>query len=285
LNDNTISRRQLLAGAATAALTAAGGKTLAQGVRVPHTTMWSPFRVGIQSYSLRGYSLDDALDKTHKLGLTYWEAFQAHIPLTDSAARMADLRAKLENEDIRLFGWGVEGFDGSEARARKVFEFAAKMKIKIITADPEPAAYPIIDKLLKEYRRHDIRVAIHNHGPGARYSTIASVANALRGRHERFGACVDTGHFLRSGEDPVEAVRTFGKRTFEVHIKDVKDKNQFTILGRGDLRTVDLLKELKRLHFDGLVALEYEEHPENPINEIDLCLSTLKDAVEKARNS
>lgn len=264
---------------------AAGAGASGQGVRVKRSTIWSPFRVGIQSYSLRGYSLDDALDKSHKLGLTYWEAFQAHIPLTDSQARMTDVLAKLKREDITLFGWGVEGFDGNEAAARKVFEFARKMNVRVITADPAPAAYPVIDKLLKEYHRHDIRVAIHNHGPGARYSTIASVANALRGRHERFGACVDTGHFLRSGEDPVEAVRTFGKRTFEVHMKDVKDKTQFTVLGQGDLRTVDLLKELKRLHFNGLVALEYEEHPENPINEIDLCLSTLKDAVEKVRNS
>src|SRR5205807_5297193 len=108
-----------------------------------------------------------------------------------------------------------------------------KMGVKVITADPSPAALPVLDKLLKEYSKHDIRIAIHNHGPGARYSSIKSVADALKGHHERLGACVDTGHFLRSGEDPVEAVRTFGHRTYEVHVKDVKDKNQFTVLGLG----------------------------------------------------
>lgn len=284
-SDSKLTRREALATVAGAATIACGGESLAQGVRVVHKTDWWPFRVGMQSYSLRGYGLDDALEKTHKLGLEYWEAFPQHIPMVDQPARIADLLAKLKMADVRLAGWGVVPFDANEAAARKVFEFAIRMGFNIITADPDPAGLRTLDKLLQQYHKHNIRIAIHNHGPGARYDKIASVANALKGHHERIGACVDTGHYLRSGEDPVEAVRTFGHRTYEVHIKDVKDKTRFTILGRGDLRTVDLLRELKRLKFGGLVALEYEEHPENPCNEIDLCLSTLKDAVEKAKYS
>ena len=48
------------------------------------------------------------------------------------------------------------------------------------------------------------------------------------------GACVDTGHYIRSDEDPVEAIERFGKRTFGVHLKDVK-----TIEDGGNRRSRD----------------------------------------------
>ena len=39
----------------------------------------------------------------------------------------------------------------------------------------------------------------------------------------KIGCCIDTGHFLRSREDPVDAAEAFAGRTYGVHLKDVKD--------------------------------------------------------------
>ena len=61
-----------------------------------------------------------------------------------------------------------------------------------------PESFAVLDKVLEQYP--GIYIAIHNHGPGARYDKIADVANAIKGHHERIGACVDTGHYLRSCE-------------------------------------------------------------------------------------
>ncbi len=279
-----LSRRDLLLkGASGAAALALGGRSLAQGVAVRVPGTYGPFAVGFQSYSLRGYGVDEALERTEKFGIEYWEAFQAHMPLTDSPAKISEMLAKLKSHHISMPNWGVEGFDGNAAKARKVFDFAKTMGIRVITADPSPEAFPVLDKLLDEYKVHGIHIAIHNHGPGARYDKISSVEKAIKGHHDRIGACVDTGHYLRSGEDPVEAVRVFGKRVYSVHMKDVKNKTEFTILGKGDLRTADLLYELRKLKYGGLVALEYEEKPENPIIDIDQCLAALKDAVDKVK--
>lgn len=278
------SRRELIArGALGATALAFGGEALAQGVPIKRRGVYGPFHLGIQSYSLRGYKFEEALDRSHGFGLQYWEAFQAHVPLTDSPARIAGYLDKFKANNIKLLAWGVQGFDANEANARKVFEFARAMGIKVITADPSPEALPVLDKLLGEYTKADIRVAIHNHGPGSRYDKISSVANALKGRHVRLGACIDTGHYLRSGEDPVEAVRVFGKRTYGAHLKDVKNQTEFTILGMGDLRLVDFLVALRKTGFEHMVALEYEEKPENPIIDIDLCLAAARDAAEKQR--
>lgn len=273
-----ITRRELMK---TGALAAVGLAATRAGA-LPWDD-YAPFSMGMQSYSLRAFSLEDALAKTKHLGLRHWEAFQAHIPQTDDPAKIKEILGKLRAADVSLPNWGVQGFNSDEAAARKTFEFARLMGIKVISADPTPDSLPVLDKLLEEYKKHNIYIAIHNHGPGARYDKISTVAAALKDHHPRLGACVDTGHYLRSGEDPVEAVRTFGARTYDVHLKDVKDKTQFTEIGLGDLRTVDLLKELLKNKYSGIIALEYEEHEKDPMQYIDICLAATRDAAQKAR--
>jgi len=278
-----LTRRELLhAGAAGLATLALGAKARGQGVtRFPRGN-YSGFRMGIQSYSLRNYGFQEALERTQALGLAYWEAFPAHVPQTDDPSKIAAMLAALKHHRVMLRAWGVVGFDGDEARARQVFQFARAMGIETISADPAPESLPVLDRLLNEYKT--IRVAIHNHGPGARYDKLESVTDALRGHHDRLGACVDTGHTLRSGQDPVDWIRAIGRRVYGVHLKDVKNRTVFTELGMGDLRTADVFRELRRLRYSGIVALEYEENPENPIPGIDVSLGAARDAAAKAVN-
>ncbi len=278
-----LSRRDLLRAGAmgAAALTAVGASSLLEAAaqQVSRESPYWPFRVGIQSYSLRAFDFDTALERTARLGLYYWEAFQAHIPLTDNRSQIEAVLAKMKAQKIRLMAWGVQGFDGNADAARRVFEFAKALKIPVITADPSPESLPILDRLVAQYK---IKIAIHNHGPGSRYDKMSSVQAALKDRHPNIGVCIDTGHALRSGEDPVEWVKFFGKRVYGIHLKDVKDRVQFTEIGRGGLRMVDLLRELRRLNFELCLALEYEENEQNPFPDIDRCLFATRDAVAKA---
>jgi inosose dehydratase len=276
-----ISRRELLrAGALGAAAVALGGQeALADNAA---NDPYGPFFIGIQSYSLRGFGFDAAIERTQKLGLRYWEAFQAHVPLTEDPAKQKEILARFKAAKIRLVSWGVEGFSSDEAAARRRFEFAKAMGIVTITADPAPDAFDMLDRLVARYR---VNIAIHNHGPGARWEKIDQIQIALRDHHPRIGVCIDTGHLMRSGEDPVEAVRVFGKRVMAIHLKDVKktaNGYEFTELGKGDMDTTALFRALHRLKFRGLVALEYEEHADNPGPYLSLCLSATQDAIQKA---
>jgi sugar phosphate isomerase/epimerase len=107
------------------------------------------------------------------------------------------------------------------------------------------------------------------------------VQDALRGQPEWIGACVDTAHFLRSGEDPVQAVRRFGKRVYAVHVKDVKDRTRYTLLGEGDLDLVGFLRTLQRIGFKGCLALEYEETPDDPLPALRACLQAVQRALQQ----
>ncbi|CUU35605.1 MAG: sugar phosphate isomerase/epimerase [Armatimonadetes bacterium] len=239
---------------------------------------YHPFQMGIQSYSLRGFGFEEALKRTRQLGLEWVEAFPMHFPYFAPREQWASMKEMVARTQTQVVAYGVVGFGADEKAARGVFEFAKAMGIKVITADPEPESFRYLARLCEEFR---IPIAIHNHGPNTRYDTIRSVVEAMRGQPDWIGACIDTGHYLRSGEDPVEAVRRFGKRVYGVHLKDVKNRTQFTVLGKGDLDTVGFLRALKQIDFKYCLALEYEENPKDPIPDIQACLDYLKSVMGK----
>lgn len=277
------SRRQFLQTTAVAAAAIATRSVWSAETADPY----GGFKTGIQSYSLRGFDVQQALAHTHTLGLKYWEAYPRHLPMSNVPGQLAEQKAMLDSAGVTVMSYGVLPFSTNETQARSQFEFAKAMGLKSLSADPEktPATFDLLDKLVAEY---DVAIAIHNHGPGHRYNSIEDVLSMVKDRNPKIGACVDTGHYLRSDVDPVEAIERFGARVFGVHMKDVKtvkngDKSskQFKILGEGDLNIVGCLRALKKLDYQYCVALEYEENPDNPLSDIEVCLKNLRAAVKQ----
>jgi len=239
---------------------------------------YHPFQMGIQSYSLRSFGFEEALKRTRQLGLEWVEAFPMHLPYFAPREQWEAMKAMVSRTQTQIVAYGVVGFGSDEKTARSVFEFAKAMGIRVITADPEPESFRYLGRLCEEFR---IPIAIHNHGPNTRYDTIRMVESAMQGQPDWIGACIDTGHYLRSGEDPVEAVRRFRNRVYAVHLKDVKARTQFTLLGQGDLDTVGFLRALKQVGFKHCLALEYEENPKDPIPDIQACLEFVRSTLRK----
>lgn len=240
--------------------------------------------VGIQSYSLRKFDLPQAIRHIQGLGLHYVEFFKGHVPLEWDKQQLSELNQMLTDAGITISAHGVSGFSKDHEANRNIFEFAKRAGLKTITANPKPDAFDSLDKLVAEY---DIRIAIHNHGPGAPYDKIDDVVKAVKDHDPRIGACVDTGHFIRSKEDPIEAVKRLGKRVYGLHIKDEEKqekRSKNVVIGKGFLDVVALFKTLKEIEFpaDGAISLEYEANPENPIDDIEQCLVVAKESIAKA---
>lgn len=286
-----LDRRRFLqsTGAGLAAATAAhvlGRSPLlaADGAKDPYAGL----KMGIQSYSLRGYEDPKvALEHTKAFGLKYWEAYPAHVPINSVPKTIEGQKAMLKEAGVELTAYGVLSFDANETTARQYFDFAKAMGIVSLSANPkkEKATFDLLDKLVAEY---DVAIAIHNHGPGALYDKIADVETWVKDRHPKVGACVDTGHYLRSDEDPVEAIERLGKRVYGVHLKDVKTfdnggkrEKKFTVAGQGDLNVLGCLKALKKLDYRYVLAIEYEENPQNPLADIDACLKHVREEAAK----
>lgn len=245
---------------------------------------WGGFPLGAQSYSLREFNTVEAVRHIQGMGLHFVEFYARHLDPAASDEQIAETLKLLKDADITLRGHGVHGFSKDHEANLRLFRFAKKAGVKVITADPTPDSFDSLDRLVADF---DIRIAIHNHGPGHRYDSIASVAKAVEGRHKWIGACVDTGHFLRSGEDPVKAVRELGPRVFGAHIKDDVELGRGSknvVIGKGKLDVVGLFKALREIKFpaDGSLALEYEANPKNPIDEMKACLAVAKEAIAKS---
>jgi inosose dehydratase len=283
---NNINRRQFMQTAALGTAAIAIGRMPAWGGELMYPMAdkkewlkpYGGFYMGIESFSLRNFDLDGCLSRAQKMGLHYIEFFSGHLPPTADEEKLAALKAKLAKVEINFPAYFAPGLGNTVASNRPTFEFAKAMRIKVIVGDPAPESFESFEKLVDEYQ---IRVAIHNHGLGSRYNKISDVAKALEGRHKLIGACVDTGHFIRSDEDPVKAIKTFGERTFEMHLKDADEKHRFTMLGQGTIDTVGVLRALKKIKFAGCLALEYEEKPENPVPDMEECLRVVREDVKK----
>jgi sugar phosphate isomerase/epimerase len=242
------------------------------------------FPLGVQSYSLREFNTQEVVRHLKGMGVHYVEFYGKHLDPKASEDQIAETLKLLESADVKLAGHGVHGFSKNHEANKALFDFAKKAGVKVITANPAKDSFDSLEKLVAEY---DIRIAIHNHGPNALYDKLSDVQEVVKGRDKRIGACVDCGHFLRSGEDPVKCVLELGERVYGVHIKDEKEtntpKSSNVVIGKGHLDVVGLFKSLKQVKFpaDGALSLEYEANPQNPIDDMKACLEVAREAIAK----
>ncbi|MEX2381803.1 MAG: sugar phosphate isomerase/epimerase [Opitutales bacterium] len=242
---------------------------------------YSGFKMGIQSYSLRHFNVSDTIKHTADLGLHWIEFYPGQFGITQDMDRINEVKDQLKPHDMRLSVHGVNGFGGNEQNNRNIFEFAKLAGIPLISCDPHPDSYPILHDLVQEY---DIKVGIHNHGPGHRYDRITDSLEAVEPWDKRFGFCPDTGHYMRSGEDPVEMVHLLKDRLYGMHLKDHdgihRDGPPETILGEGVLDLEAFCTALREVGFDEPISLEYELNPRDPIDDIRRGLDNFANAAK-----
>jgi sugar phosphate isomerase/epimerase len=237
--------------------------------------------LGIQLYSLRGYTVDEALQHARDLGLRFVEFYPGMFPMTDDAAAIAAMKKKVADLGLTTSAYGVVGFTKDADANRRMFTFAKAAGIGTLGADPDPESFASLDELVKEF---DIRIAIHNHGPTHRYNKAIDVLQAIEKHDPRIGACADLGHYLRSGQKPTEVIRLLAGRLYGIHLKDfadMQDQTRGVILGRGHIDVPAVFAALEQAKFpaDGALSIEYEEHPENPLEDLRECVRVAREAL------
>lgn len=249
--------------------------------------------VGIQSYTLRDRPFKNALEAIHKdFDLAYVEVFSRHLGWADKpemvkmngvAAKMDDAKALLDEYKVKAVSIGAVPITKKEKATREIFDFAKAMGMKNITISPNPDALDLLDKLCDEY---DITASIHDHGPDDKHwGHISQIEAGIKDHNKKIGLCNDTGHFVRAGDDPLEACHRLKDRMYAMHLKDFKkDANgkwQDCILGEGDLDVDAIVKFLLDMKFRGVLAIEYEGGA--PVESVKKSLERLKQAVKKAK--
>ena len=272
-------RRDFLRSAA--ALIACGFAPRAQGNERPR---FGPFRVGLATYSLRAFPIDRAIELMQSLGIETVDLNPRHIPLTVDDQVIEQLGVNATAHQLTILSYGVlYTFTKDHSANKRIFDFAKKLGVRNITANPSEDSFDSLDKLVAEY---DIRIAIHNHGPGSSFDKVAEVLTAIKNRHPNIGACADLGHYLRSGEDPARAIALLEGRLYGIHLKDFdapRKEAKGRILGQGILDVPAVFRALKKANFpnDACLSLEYEESEKDPIADIKQCLEVAAEAASQ----
>lgn len=244
------------------------------------------WKLGLQAWTYNRFTLFETIDKARSMGIPFLEAYPGQ-PLSPenkdtrfdvgaSAEVRAQVKEKLKKAGVKLVNFGVVDVGGDEASARKVFEFAKDMGIETIVAEPKAELMKTLDKLAEEYK---INLAIHNHPEPSPYWNPDTVLKAVEGCGKRVGACADTGHWVRSGLNPVECLKKLDGRVISLHFKDLNEKKpgaHDVPWGTGISDVPAMLAELKRQGFSGVFSVEYEYHEENPTPEVTQCVEAFK---------
>ena len=80
-------------------------------------------------------------------------------------------------------------------------------------------------------------------------------------------------------------METFGTRVFGVHLKDVKDAQDFHDPGPGRSADRRSPQDAGTKQVRLLLAIEYEENPENPVDDIKACLAEAAKAIAEVRKA
>lgn len=268
MTENERSRRQFLqlasVGAAVSLAGAHGssGQTRRASRRQATKQL---FELGLASYTLREFDLDQTLAMTKRLGLKYICLKDVHLPLDSTPAQIGAVVAKVKEAGLVLYGGGVISMK-KEDEIHQAFDYAKAAGMKVIIGVPAPELLPLVNKKVRQY---GIKVAIHNHGPTDElYPTPASAYERIKDLDKRIGLCNDVGHTMRTGTDPALSAKKYADRLLDVHMKDVSqaaEKGHGVEVGRGVIDIPKLLKILVKTKYTGIVAFEYEKDEDDPM--------------------
>lgn len=224
-----------------------------------------PLALGIASYTFRNFSLDETIAMTKRLGIKNIALKSMHMPLESSPKEIKAMADKVRAAGLNLYGAGVVYMKTKE-EVNTAFEYAKHAGMDIIIGVPE---YELLDLVNEKVKAYDIKLAIHNHGPGDDlYSSPITVYEKIKNLDKRMGLCIDIGHVQRIGQDPAALAERFKDRLYDVHMKDVNlatDKGEPLEVGRGIIDVPKFLKTLQKINYTGNVAFEYEKDADDPM--------------------
>lgn len=222
-------------------------------------------KLGLASYSLRKFDQAQTIAMAKRAGLNYMCFKSMHLPLESSVDDLKNGAKNVKNAGLSLYGGGVI-YMKDKAQVDQAFEYAKNAGMSVIVGVPNHELLEYTNEKIIEY---DIKVAIHNHGPGDKvYPSPKSIYEKVKDLDPRFGMCMDIGHTQRIGVDPTEAAKKYFSRLFDIHIKDVdkaKEDGKTVEIGRGVINIPKFVKLLVDLRYEGIVSFEYEKDEDDPL--------------------
>lgn len=242
------------------------------------------FLSGIAHYGFRGIQISgeqseslDFLSEMRVHGIAPAEQYLAircdeDGPLSGSEVESARTIRQAIAAKVEMIVFAV---DGTEERDKSAGRVDSGPRLRDVAFTKLAEHIEIFAKLASA---HGIKSSFHPHA--GTFVESEKETRELMGQldPQLVGLCLDVGHWIVAGEDPIKAVRDFGKRITHVHIKDVdgdvlvkmlsgeiptmnaavEDFKLFVPAGTGLLKLREFLAELEKVSYCGWLMSEQD---------------------------
>jgi inosose dehydratase len=134
-----------------------------------------------------------------------------------------------------------------------------------------------VARVAERCRERGYEPTLHHH-TGTFLEAVWEIERALE--VSSIGLCLDTGHLLVGGGDPLKAIEAWGERINHVHLKDARRdvidgitadgasveaiwrRRAFCRLGEGDVDVNGVLDQLKGIGYSGWLVVEQDTMPD-----------------------
>lgn len=250
----------------------------------------STFIPSVQAWTFNSFTTQQAIEMAAAAGSKAIELFPGQTFSAESgdvkvgpemsAENTAKLKGFLDAAGLRAVAFGVTGISKDPAEARKLFTWAKGLGILVINTESTDAI-DTIEMMVKEF---DMKVGFHDHprrkdDPKYRMWDPSYVYDLVKNRDKRIGSNADTGHWVRSGIKPVDAIRTLKGRIVSSHLKDLNvfDPEGHDVpygMGVSDVRGI--LEEYRKIGMSGPVSVEYEYNWKTSLPEVAQCVGFMR---------
>ena len=273
-------------------------------------------QLGVQSYSFRDLSLDDAIKAMVADGLGDCELFSPHVeaggmqalaaafrPSATPAQRKAafkayedkvrewrltvpldffkDVRKKFDDAGINLYAYNLSFSDHfTDEEIDRGFLMAQALGVGIITSS---TTLPVAKRVAPFAEKHKMIVAMHGHSDlkdPNQFATPESFAKAVA-MSKYYRVNLDIGHFTAAGFDAMDYIQKNHEVIVLLHLKDRKKHEGPNVpWGEGDTPIKQVLQQLKENKYPIPAFIEYEyKGTGTSQEEVAKCYQYAKDAL------
>lgn len=221
-------------------------------------------KVGMAGWSFVNFDITKTLETLDRVGVKYLCVKDFHLPLNSTKEDMAKFKELLASYDVTPYAVGPI-YMRDKAQIDVAFDYAQRLGVDMIVGVPNYELLPYVNEKVKAT---GLYYAIHLHGPDQKlYPNATDIWENVKNLDPKMGICLDIGHDLRDGEDPIADLKKYHTRVFDIHIKDVTAPTKAGVaieLGRGLIDFPEFAKALKKVKYDRVCSLEYEKDMKDP---------------------
>lgn len=190
-----------------------------------------------------------------------------------------DLQRLLADQGVRIAAWSggitYNPWPPATEDFRRSIDYAAALGVRTIVICGGFMPFPRRTTHARDYRlfgenyaahaelarAHQQQLLFHPHR-GCIVETLAEIDQLVRFVPD-LQLCIDTGHLLAVGEDPLVVLDAHAARVGSLHLKDfAPEQEQFTELGEGILDLRGIVGWIRRRRFQGPCIVERDDPPQ-----------------------